>query len=149
MFQIMQQLAVLVMRTSEKPLLGRQRGWFSVSSEFPKEQRMWADTLQGINLASRWWGQVEQRGSIYRWQEERFSSLSHPFLKISFLFEGHKRDSLLFYRLFLTEKKKKSKPGRGWIGIALTLILALFTEFGPPPHAGTASGPLALAFCLA
>lgn len=61
MFHIMQHLAVLVMRTSEKRMLQRQKRLFSVSSEFPKYQRVLADALQGVNLATRWWDQVEQQ----------------------------------------------------------------------------------------
>lgn len=141
----MQQLASLVMRTAERPLLRRQGGSFSVTSEFLKYQRMWANALQGLNLATRWGRASGRAAVIYLQVVRRKNLLSATSLPGKCCLNETKVSVCCFITFCFT--KKKSKPRRGRAGIALKQISS---EFLPPPDAARLAiysipGPLAVA----
>lgn len=87
MFQIMQQPEILGTRTSGKRLLQKQRGSFSVSSEFLKYTSAHEQTPSGCKFSHQMVGLG--RAAVNHLQVARRKSLLtvNPLLETSFLFE--------------------------------------------------------------
>lgn len=107
----MQQLASLVMGTAEKRLLRRQGGSFSVTSEFLKYQRMWANALQGLNLATRWGRASVSAAVIYLQVVRRKNLLSVTSLPGKGCLNETKVSVCCFITFCFTKKRERVNQG--------------------------------------